>query len=404
MRCRPTCVTGRCSRTRWCRVPEPGTTWRSGPARWSAVTTGGGGCSTPPDPRAGTAARPADRRRRVRRPADLAAAPATAAALGGRHPVVPVDRRGRHRQRDLAGPVRGARRGRGRVADAGHRTRPRRRPARRRRARPCLERRPRALGGAGRRLPARGRLRPARGGQVRWSRGRTCWCSPATRTSCRPPGARSTATTAPGSVTGDSLLGPWDLGRAVPFTAEPELFAAPLVQRRDGSGCSSGSATSSRRGSTTSRSSTRSRCTSRVAAWSPTRRTSRTRRTRCAADQRAGGVNWLAVNTAPCGSRSVACLVQSVSSRLEHGRTERLGQAGRLVAVGHREGDVPVRAARPPRQRRRRSRRRSPAVPRPGARGCRDRRWRPGGRRSRAPGSSCAKLHGRTKTQPKTCS
>ena len=36
-------------------------------------------------------------------------------------------------------------------------------------------------------------------------------------------------------VTGESLLGPWDLGRAMPFTAEPELFAAPLVQQRDGS-------------------------------------------------------------------------------------------------------------------------------------------------------------------------
>ena len=37
------------------------------------------------------------------------------------------------------------------------------------------------------------------------------------------------------SVAGDSLLGPWDVSRAQPFTAEPALFAAPLVQRRDGS-------------------------------------------------------------------------------------------------------------------------------------------------------------------------
>jgi beta-fructofuranosidase len=36
-------------------------------------------------------------------------------------------------------------------------------------------------------------------------------------------------------MTGDSLLGPWDVGRAVPFAAEPELFAAPLVRQRDGS-------------------------------------------------------------------------------------------------------------------------------------------------------------------------
>jgi beta-fructofuranosidase len=36
------------------------------------------------------------------------------------------------------------------------------------------------------------------------------------------------------SVTADSLLGPWDLATAVPFEAEPRLFAAPLVQQRDG--------------------------------------------------------------------------------------------------------------------------------------------------------------------------
>ncbi len=33
---------------------------------------------------------------------------------------------------------------------------------------------------------------------------------------------------------GGSLLGPWDLADAVPFRAEPWLFAAPLVRRRDG--------------------------------------------------------------------------------------------------------------------------------------------------------------------------
>ena len=34
---------------------------------------------------------------------------------------------------------------------------------------------------------------------------------------------------------GGSLLGPWDLSNAVPLRAEPNLFAAPLVRRRDGS-------------------------------------------------------------------------------------------------------------------------------------------------------------------------
>jgi beta-fructofuranosidase len=37
------------------------------------------------------------------------------------------------------------------------------------------------------------------------------------------------------SVPGPGILGPWDISRARPFTADPDLFAAPLVQRRDGS-------------------------------------------------------------------------------------------------------------------------------------------------------------------------
>ena len=36
------------------------------------------------------------------------------------------------------------------------------------------------------------------------------------------------------SVTGDTLTGPWELDRALPFQGEPTLTAAPLVQRRDG--------------------------------------------------------------------------------------------------------------------------------------------------------------------------
>jgi beta-fructofuranosidase len=36
------------------------------------------------------------------------------------------------------------------------------------------------------------------------------------------------------SVPGESLTGPWDLDAARPFTADPKLFAAPLVRRRDG--------------------------------------------------------------------------------------------------------------------------------------------------------------------------
>jgi beta-fructofuranosidase len=37
------------------------------------------------------------------------------------------------------------------------------------------------------------------------------------------------------SLTAPSPLGPWEVERAKPFTDEPALFAAPLVQRRDGS-------------------------------------------------------------------------------------------------------------------------------------------------------------------------
>ena len=37
------------------------------------------------------------------------------------------------------------------------------------------------------------------------------------------------------SVPSPGLLGPWDIRQARGFTAEPDLFAAPLVQRRDGS-------------------------------------------------------------------------------------------------------------------------------------------------------------------------
>jgi beta-fructofuranosidase len=36
------------------------------------------------------------------------------------------------------------------------------------------------------------------------------------------------------SVPGPGVLGPWDIDKARPFVADPDLFAAPLVQRRDG--------------------------------------------------------------------------------------------------------------------------------------------------------------------------
>jgi len=35
-------------------------------------------------------------------------------------------------------------------------------------------------------------------------------------------------------VPSPGVLGPWDVSQARPFTPEPDLFAAPLVQQRDG--------------------------------------------------------------------------------------------------------------------------------------------------------------------------
>ena len=37
------------------------------------------------------------------------------------------------------------------------------------------------------------------------------------------------------SVPSPGPLGPWDISHARGFTAEPDLFAAPLAQKRDGS-------------------------------------------------------------------------------------------------------------------------------------------------------------------------
>lgn len=36
------------------------------------------------------------------------------------------------------------------------------------------------------------------------------------------------------SVPGDSIMGPWDISKAVPFEAEPDLFAAPFLRDRAG--------------------------------------------------------------------------------------------------------------------------------------------------------------------------
>ena len=50
----------------------------------------------------------------------------------------------------------------------------------------------------------------------------------------RPSGAAAARAPRHRSVVGDSVTGRWDITRARPFTAEPALFAAPLVQQRNG--------------------------------------------------------------------------------------------------------------------------------------------------------------------------
>ena len=56
-------------------------------------------------------------------------------------------------------------------------------------------------------------------------------CHPQEMTAARGP---SSASTAPGRCPPPARSGPWDITLARPFTAEPDLFAAPLVQLRDG--------------------------------------------------------------------------------------------------------------------------------------------------------------------------
>ncbi len=80
-----------------------------------------------------------------------------------------------------------------------------------------------------------GRLRPARG-PAGAPRGRPAGCSssPATpRSRARASSSRS-ATSAPGTCSPTRRSGRSTSPRAKPFTADPKLFAAPLVQTRDG--------------------------------------------------------------------------------------------------------------------------------------------------------------------------
>ncbi len=56
-------------------------------------------------------------------------------------------------------------------------------------------------------------------------------CHPSTMTPERRAASQGCGTW---SVPSDSLTGPWDVSRARPFTADPQLYAAPVVTLRDG--------------------------------------------------------------------------------------------------------------------------------------------------------------------------
>ena len=135
----------------------------------------------------------------------------------------------RRLERDLARPVRLPRRRR--LAHADHRARPDRRAAVRRRAGPRPQRR-----------HAHWELappltEPAQFGQLEVSQVRCVDGQWLLLFTCHPDEQGERTPFCTWYVLGDSPLGPWDIATARPFEDEPNLFAAPLVQRRDGSWC-----------------------------------------------------------------------------------------------------------------------------------------------------------------------
>ena len=225
-------------RPRWPPRPTAGTTSRCGPGRRCAPTTAAGGCSTPRStpPRA-RPARPADRRRRVRRPAHLAHVRRTGRSS-------PPTRAGTGRSTRTAAPARpGATRSCSATptATAGTCWSPRAcatptgtttacSPTPRSHDLVSWEVRPPVTGA------------PSGFGQVEVPQVRVVDGRPVLVFTCHPEEQSDARKAEHGlwctwSVAGEpggSLLGPWDLSRAVPFRPEPTLFAAPLVQAPDG--------------------------------------------------------------------------------------------------------------------------------------------------------------------------
>ena len=234
-RARSTSSTGRCTRTRCCPTPSAGTTSRCGPARsvrgddgvWRMYYTA---LSTRPGPRRQG---PADRPRGVRRPDHLAARRRPAAGRA-RPALVPHDRRHRHSEtwRD---PFVFADPGRRRLAHADHRPRTR---TRRASATACSPTPAAPTCATWELQPPL--TEPAGFGQIEVPQIRVvdgrhaARRSPATRRSRAPSRSSASARTAPGpcSATHRSARGTsTPRGRSRPT---PKLFAAPLVQQRDG--------------------------------------------------------------------------------------------------------------------------------------------------------------------------
>ena len=103
-----------------------------------------------------------------------------------------------------------------------------------------------------------------------------------------------------------------------------------------------------------------------------------------------GGVNWLTVNSAPCGSRIRAVLVHRLSEDVTTRAPSRLRGGGALVAVRDGEGDMPASWHAGCGDHQASDHVCESGLVRPlGVRGWSGPWWRPGGPRSPGPGSSC---------------
>ena len=231
----PTWSTGPTSAARFSRPTAGGTTWRSGPARPCRPTTATADVLHRAQHHTRTRApRPADRRRRVGRPALLAPYDGCAGRRGGR-PLVQdfdEDRTASETWRDpfvfrdpdgdgwhmlVTARLKGTAR-----YDDGVLAHARSHDLVTWEVQPPVSGDPSGFGQI--EVP-----------QVRMVEGRPVLvftCHPEEQSADRQAEHGQWCTWSVVGEPGGSLLGPWDVSRAVPFRAEPTLFAAPLVHRR----------------------------------------------------------------------------------------------------------------------------------------------------------------------------